>query len=278
MTCAAPRKLYEAYVFDLDGTVLLGEQLLPTVAETVARLRELGRRILFLTNNPSKSPGNYASALTAMGVPTEPKDVVTSALVLVDYLRSIMPGARLMIIGETALIQALEEGGFEIVSEARCTDALIASFDRTFNYAKLQGAFDAVRAGARFFATNGDRYRPTPTGGEPDAASVIAAIEASTGMSCEQVVGKPSILTSRYLLERLMLQPDRCLLVGDRLETDIAMALQAGMPAALVLTGATSKSDAALSPIKATYVVEQLRDLLPSDCNVRDEAATLDPV
>lgn len=262
MTGAAPRKLYEAYVFDLDGTVLLGERLLPTVADTIARLRELGRRIVFLTNNPTKSPTSYANALAAMGVPAAPKDVVTSALVLVDYLQGIMPGARLMVIGEAALIQALEEGGFEIVSEAKRTNALIASFDRTFNYAKLQGAFDAVRAGARFFATNGDRYRPTPEGGEPDAASVIAAIEASTAKSCEQIVGKPSALTSRFLLDRLALRPDQCLLVGDRLETDVAMGLQAGMSAALVLTGATSMADAALSPIKATYVIEQLHELL----------------
>ncbi len=254
----------EAYVFDLDGTVLLGEQLLPTVAETVARLREAGRRILFLTNNPTKSPANYASALTAMGVPTEADHVVTSALVLVDHLRGLMPGARLMVIGEAALIQALETAGFEIVTEARRTDALIASFDRTFDYAKLQGAFDAVRTGARFFATNGDRYRPTPEGGEPDAASVIAAIEACTSRKCEQIVGKPSALTSRYLLERLTLNPDQCLLVGDRLETDVAMALQAGMSAALVLTGATLMADAALSPIKPTYVVNRLSDLLPA--------------
>lgn len=264
MNDAAPRKLYEAYVFDLDGTVLLGEQLLPTVAETIARLRELGRRILFLTNNPTKSPGSYAGALAGMGVPAEPTDVVTSALVLVDYLRGVMPGARLMVIGEAALIEALHAGGFEIVADARRTDALIASFDRTFDYQKLQSAFNAVRAGARFFATNGDRYRPTPEGGEPDAASVIAAIEASTGVSCEQIVGKPSALTSGYLLDRLGLKPNRCLLVGDRLETDIAMALQAGMPAALILTGATSRADAALSPIKATYIIDQLRDLLPA--------------
>lgn len=258
-----PRKLYDAYVFDLDGTVVLGETLLPTVAETIAKLRALRRRTLFLTNNPTSGPADYARTLTALGVPSDPGDIVTSALVLVDHLRAILPAARLMVIGEAALIRVLEEGGFEIVADPRRTDVLIASFDRSFDYAKLQAAFDAVRAGARFFATNGDRYRPTPEGGQPDAAAVIAAIEASSGRRCEQIVGKPSALTSRFLLDRLALTPDRCLLVGDRLETDVAMALQAGMAAALVLTGATSRAEASASPIVPTYALDRLSDLLP---------------
>jgi HAD superfamily hydrolase (TIGR01450 family) len=256
-------QLYDAYVFDLDGTVVLGEALLPTVAETIGKLRALRRRTLFLTNNPTSAPADYSRTLTALGITTPAEDIVTSALVLVDHLRRTMPAARLMVIGEAALIRALEEGGFEIVTDPRRTDVLVASFDRTFDYAKLQGAFDAVRAGARFFATNGDRYRPTPEGGQPDAAAVIAAIEACSGKRCEQIVGKPSALTSRFLLDRLELPPDRCLLVGDRLETDVAMALQAGMAAALVLTGATTRAEAAASSIVPTYVLDRLIDLLP---------------
>jgi ribonucleotide monophosphatase NagD (HAD superfamily) len=106
------------------------------------------------------------------------------------------------------------------------------------------------RASSRPTATD---IGPRRKGGEPDAASVIAAIEASTSRGCEQIVGKPSALTSRYLLDRLTLRPDQCVLVGDRLEADVAMALQAGVSAALVLTGATSRADAALSPIKGSY-------------------------
>ncbi len=103
-----------------------------------------------------------------------------------------MPGARLLVIGEAPLRRALAAAGFEVTDEAARTDAVIASFDRTFAYPKLQVAFDAIRAGARFFATNGDRYCPVPGGGEPDAASVIAAVEACTGVPCEAIVGKPS--------------------------------------------------------------------------------------
>ena len=263
MPPGTPRHLYDAYVFDLDGTVLLGETLLPTAGETIGRLRALGKRTLFLTNNSTSSHANYAEALTAMGLPTPPSDVVNSTLVLIDHLATVAPGARLMVIGERPLVNALAAAGFVIVDDPRRTDVLVASFDRTFDYAKLQRAFDAVRAGARFFATNGDRYRPTPDGGQPDAASVIAAIEACTDVRCEAIVGKPSLVTSRYILDRLMMPPDRCLVVGDRLETDVKMALDAGMPAALALTGATSPAAALSSSILPTYMLQRLSDLLP---------------
>ncbi|MBS0548696.1 MAG: HAD-IIA family hydrolase [Proteobacteria bacterium] len=263
MSPGTPRQLYDAYVFDLDGTVLLGEALLPTVAETIARLRDLGRRTLFLTNNSTSSHIEYARALTALGVPTAPADVVNSTLVLIDHLKREMPAARLMVVGEPPLAGALAAAGFTLVADPRRTEALVVSFDRTFDYAKLQAAFDAVRAGARFFATNNDRYRPTPGGGQPDAAALIAAIEACTGVRCEAVVGKPSPLTGRYVLARVDAAPERCLLVGDRLETDIRMALDAGMRGALALTGATSRAAADVSPIRPTYVIDRLRDLLP---------------
>ena len=140
---------------------------------------------------------------------------------------------------------------------------VIASFDRTFTYAKLQIAFDAIRAGARFFATNADRYCPTPGGGEPDAAAIIAAIEACTNTKIEAVVGKPSRYMAEAILALLDMPPGRCLMTGDRLETDVQMGLDAGMAAALALTGATSEADLAASAIRPTYVIRQLAEILP---------------
>jgi NagD protein len=175
-----------------------------------------------------------------------------------------MPGARLLVLGEPPLVLALKAGGFEVVDEAAGTDAVIASFDRTFAYPKLQAAFDAIRAGARFFATNGDRFCPVPGGGEPDAASVIAAVEACTGVSCEAIVGKPSHHTSEAILAMLDLPPADCLMTGDRLETDVRMGLDAGMSAAIALTGATTAEMVAASAIRPTYVLDRLADLLPA--------------
>jgi NagD protein len=260
---ALPDRLYRGYVFDLDGTVYLGDALLPTAGETIARLRALGCRTIFLSNNPTHPPEDYAAKLTRLGLPTVVEDVLVSTQVLVSFLRERMPGARLFVIGEGPLVRALDAAGFEVVGDAARTDAVIASFDRTFAYPKLQVAFDAIRAGARFFATNGDRYCPVPGGGEPDAAAVIAAVEACTGVACEAIVGKPSRYTSDAVLAMLGLPPGECLMTGDRLETDVRMGLDAGMAAAITLTGATTADAVARSSIIPTFVVERLADLLP---------------
>ena len=139
---------------------------------------------------------------------------------------------------------------------------MIASFDRTFDYGKLQTAFDAIRAGARFVATNADRYCPVPGGGQPDAAAVIAAIEACTTTRVEVVVGKPSPIMVQAVAAIVRLPLERCLMTGDRLETDIAMGRAAGMATALVLTGATTRAALAMSEIQPDYVLETLGDLL----------------
>ena len=257
-----PDRLFDAYLFDLDGTVTLGDALLPTAGETITRLRAAGRRTLFLSNNPSRTAADYAARLTRLGLPTPAGDVVNSSLVMVDFLKRQMPGARLFVVGEASLCGELAAAGFELADEAAGVDAVIASFDRTFTYRKLQIAFDAIRGGARFFATNSDRYCPTPDGGQPDAAAMIAAIEAATNTQVEAVVGKPSPIMAEAALARLGLPPERCLMTGDRLETDVLFGLNVGMAAALTLTGATSEAEAAASSIRPTYMMRTLNELL----------------
>jgi len=258
---STPTHLYDAYIFDLDGTVYLGDTLLPTAEETIQQLRHLGKRTVFLSNNPTHSCTAYAAKLTRLGLPTLAEDVVNSSWVMVDFLRRQMPGARLFVVGEASLRQELQQAGFRLRNDAQ-VDAVIASFDRTFAYWKLQVAFDAIRGGARFFATNGDKYCPVPGGGEPDAAAMIAAIAACTGHEVEAIVGKPSHHMAEAVLHLLGLPPERCLMIGDRLETDVQMGLDAGMAAALTLTGATSAAMQSTSSIEPTYVLRQLSDLL----------------
>jgi NagD protein len=257
-----PARLYDAYIFDLDGTIYLGDKLLPTAGEVIARLRTLGRRTVFLSNKPTCTRQVYAEKLTRLGLPTSAADVINSSFVMVDFLHRHLPGARLFVVGEESLLEELRTAGFELIENAQEVDVVIASFDRTFTYRKLQIAFDAIRAGARFFATNADRYCPVPGGGEPDAAAMIAAIEACTGTQIEAVVGKPS----RYMVETILgiinLPPERCLITGDRLETDVQMGLQFGIDTALTLTGATDEATLADSSIHPTYVVNQLSELL----------------
>ena len=259
-----PDRWYDAYIFDLDGTCYLGDALLPTVAETITQLRARGKRTVFLSNNPTRPAEEYADKLTRLGLPTPPQDVVNSSLVMVDFLNRRMPGARLFVAGEASLCRELAAAGFALADDARDVAAVIASFDRTFDYRKLQIAFDAIRAGARFYATNADRFCPVPGGGgQPDAAAVIAAIEACTGVAVEVVVGKPSPHMAAAVLARMGLPPERCLMVGDRLETDVLLGLDAGMAAALVLTGATDEEAAASSSIRPTHILRALADLVP---------------
>lgn len=258
-----PDKLYDAYIFDLDGTIYLGDSLLPTSGETIGRLRELGRRTVFLSNNPTQSREVYAARLTNLGLPTPPEDVINSSMVMVDFLNRRMPGARVFVVGEEPLRRELVAGGFDVAEDARDVAAVIASFDRTFEYHKLQIAFDAIRAGARFFATNADRYCPVPGGGQPDAASMIAAIEACTSVAVEAIVGKPSRHMAETVLDRLQLAPQQCLMTGDRLETDVLLGLKAGMDTALVLTGATDETILEQSAVRPAYILRRLSELLP---------------
>jgi NagD protein len=258
-----PDRLYAGYAFDLDGTTYLGETLLPGVARTVATLRTAGRAVVFLSNNPLHSRQDYAAKLTRLGVPTGAEDVVNSSYVLVRHLLATAPSSRLFVIGEPSITRELGDAGLRLTERAGEVDIVIAAFDRTFDYRKLQIAFDAIRAGARFIATNRDAYCPTPDGGLPDCAAVIAAVEACTGHRVEEVVGKPSPIMGRVLVERLGTPPADSLMVGDRLETDVAMGRAAGMATAVVLTGVTTREAAAAADPPPDFVLERLDHLLP---------------
>jgi HAD superfamily hydrolase (TIGR01450 family) len=263
MNYPTPSRIYSGYIFDLDGTVYLGEALLPTAGETITALRRRGCRTVFISNNPTHTRQEYAAKLTRLGLPTSADDILNSSQVMVDFLTARMPGAHLFVVGEQPLCDDLRAAGFHLEEDPRQVQAVIASFDRTFTYRKLQIAFDAIRLGARFFATNPDRYCPVPGGGEPDCAAIIAAIEASTNVKVEAVVGKPSSYMIAAALNLMRLPSEDCLMTGDRLETDVRMGLDAGMSAALILTGATPESALAATAIQPTYILRSLKELIP---------------
>jgi phosphoglycolate/pyridoxal phosphate phosphatase family enzyme len=253
---------YDGYIFDLDGTIYLGDQLLPAAAELLATLRAEGRRIAFLSNNPTRTREQYVTKLRDLGLEAELSEVINSSHVMVEWLREHAPGATLFVCGETPLITELAAAGFPLSEQADRIDIVVASFDRSFTYHKLQVAFDAIRAGARLVATNPDRFCPVPGGGEPDAAAIIAAIEACTNTRCEVNVGKPSPIMARTVSALLQLPPERCVMVGDRLMTDIAMGAQAGMATLLVLTGDSTRADLPSAPHQPTYICATLAEVL----------------
>lgn len=269
MTRAVDVRAYAGYLFDLDGTVYLGEELLPGARELVEGLRAQGRETLFLSNNPTKDPTMYAEKLTRLGLPTDPDHVVNPTVTMPAWLLSQAPGARVFVIGEEPLVRAICEAGIELTDRPEEIDVVVASFDRTFDYAKLQTAFDALwqHRRARLVTTNPDAYCPMPGGrGQPDAAAIVAAIEASTGAHCEVNLGKPSAVMLQTAATALGLDPATCIMVGDRLHTDVAMAVDAGIDSALVLTGESTRDDVArLEPDRRpTYVLDRIDQLLPT--------------
>ena len=263
-----PDRLYDGYVFDLDGTVYLGDALLPGAAEAVEAVRALGRRTVFLSNNPTRDPQMYADKLAGLGIPTPLSDIVNPVVTVPRWLNERHPGAAVFAISEEPLKRALGAAGIRLTEDPEEIDVVLASFDRTFEYRKLQIAFDALwfHKRARLITSNPDRFCPMPGGrGEPDAASIVAAIEACTGVTCEANLGKPGAEMLETVLGMLGLSADRCVMIGDRISTDIAMAATGGMDSVLVLTGETTPEMAARLPHDGapTWILDRIDHLLP---------------
>ncbi|MFC2108163.1 HAD-IIA family hydrolase [Candidatus Bipolaricaulota bacterium] len=255
----------EGYLLDLDGTVYLGESLIEGAGRAIETLRTRGRKIAFLTNKPLHSRGDYAEKLTSLGVPASEEDVVTSSYVLARYLAENAPGARVFAIGEEPLLVELRDAGLVLTDAPEEIEYVVAAFDRTFDYRKLNIGFQALRRGARFIATNPDRTCPVEGGEIPDAAAVIASLEATSQRKVETVVGKPSRYMTQAGLERLGVPAERAAIVGDRLETDVAMGLNGGLVAILTLSGVTTREIFDASTIKPDYVIENLTELSALD-------------
>jgi phosphoglycolate/pyridoxal phosphate phosphatase family enzyme len=252
---------HRGWLFDLDGTVYLGEALIPGAAETIAALRADGRRVAFLSNKPLYTRVDYAEKLTRLGIPTTTEEVVNSSIVLARHLRRLDPGAALFVIGEAPLIGELRAHGFEVRDDADVRWVVIA-FDRTFDYGKLNTALQAVRRhDARLIATNPDRTCPVEGGEIPDCAGMIAAVEAVTGKKVEAIVGKPSPIILEVALEALGVAAGDCVIVGDRIETDIAMGKSLGLATVLVLTGVTRPGDPRIVELQPDLVVPSIRAL-----------------
>lgn len=264
-----PTTFAKAYVFDLDGTIYLGDHLLPGAKRMIEELRRRAIPVRFLSNNPTKDPEQYVAKLSGLGLETPLSDVCNTVVTTTRWLQDHHPGARVFAIAEEPLQRALRQAGFTLTDDPEQIDVVIASYDRGFDYRKLQIAFDALwfHKRARLIQTNPDRYCPFPGGrGEPDCAAITAAIEACTGVRCEVNLGKPSPIMLQETLHGLDLTPQDAVMVGDRLSTDIQMALDTGMGSACVLTGEASAQDiAGLDPERRpTWVLDRIDRLIPA--------------
>jgi HAD superfamily hydrolase (TIGR01450 family) len=249
---------YDVILLDLDGVLYRWPEPIPGSADTVAALRKAGKRIAFVTNNSSRTPAQVVERLASVGVDAAAEEVVSSALVTATILAERGIGSA-FVIGEEGLVAALTDAGIRVVDASEEVDAVVVGFDRGADYTTLKEASVLVQRGAALVASNADPSFPAP-GGEswPGAGALLAAIETTTGTRGE-VFGKPEA----PLFERALASAGggSALVVGDRLDTDIAGASRLGWDSALVLTGDARREDAESSSWKPTFVLDDLSGL-----------------
>jgi len=253
--------MFKGFIFDLDGTVYRSDQLIPGADVVIRLLRESGKKVVFLSNKPIQTREDYANKLTRLGIPTEPDAVINSTLIMTSYLKKNGPQAKLFVIGEAPFIEELKRAGFTITDEPKEIEYVVVAFDRTFDYRKLNIAYQAIKMGAHFVATNPDRTCPVEGGEVPDCAGMIAAIEAVTGKKVEVIVGKPFPIMIQKALEVMELKPADCILIGDRLETDIKMGRESGIATGIVLTGVTDEKTLKESSIHPDFIFQSIADV-----------------
>ena len=242
---------YDAILLDLDGVLYRWPEPIPGAADTVAALRGSGKRVAFVTNSASRTPQEVAERLASVGVRAEPREVVTSALATAAALgrRGVRSA---FVVGEEGLVVALRDEGIRVVDgPAEDVGVVVVAFDRGVTYAKLKDASVLVARGVPLIASNADASFPAPSGEAwPGAGALVAAIETTTGATAELVLALDAAGGGRPLV------------VGDRLDTDIAGAARLGWDSVLVLTGSTRRGDVGRADWKPTFVVDSVADLV----------------
>ena len=253
--------LPKAILFDLDGTLYLGERLIEGAAVSVERIRESGIRVAFLTNKPLDSPDSYATKLSRLGIPAETEDVMTSVSLTVSFLDQAGDIERVHVIGEDYLRTCIFAAGYAEATVPTETDMVVISLDREMDCSKIHFAYQAIVAGAQVVATNPDLLCPIEGGEIVDAGAWIAALEALLGREISDVMGKPSARCAEFALKHLDCSPDATLMVGDRMQTDIRMASTAGMRSALVLSGVTTGGALERFDYNPDFILDSVADL-----------------
>jgi 4-nitrophenyl phosphatase len=253
-------------VLDVDGTVLRGSALVAGAREGLDAVASAGARRLFVSNNPTKAPAAYAERLREAGVAADADAVVTSGTTTVAYLRDHHAGDRALVVGEDGLREQIRGAGLTATDPATATDGdnvdvVVASIDRDLSYDDLAAALWALQDGAALVGTDPDRTIPTEGRDLPGSGAVVGAVAHVADRTPDAVLGKPSETAQRIVRERLGLPPADCLVVGDRLDTDVALGARAGMETALVLTGVATREDAERADPEPDHVLESLGEL-----------------
>lgn len=255
---------FDAFLFDLDGVVWLEESVIEGAPETIAKLREAGKRVVFVTNNAARSARDFAAKLMKMRIPTPPGDVFTSAHACVEVLREIgLPrGSKVHVLGTDALLRVVSLAGYEATRETGDgVDALVAGWKPDLVYDDITRAADVGRSGVPFIAANRDATYPGDGRLLPGSGSILAAVETASGRKAS-LAGKPAPALFRMALARSGVPNDRALFVGDRSDSDVVGARAAQIPVVLVLTGVTRPEDVDTLPVSPDQVISSIGDLV----------------
>ncbi len=246
-------------LIDLDGVLYVGNAALPDARAFILWLRKRDITFRLVTNNATLTPEGYVKKLQAMDIEVREDEVFTSALATALFLRKQRGEQTAYVIGEEGLLTALSQAG--VVFNQDRPDWVIVGLDRQVTYDKLATAALALQRGSRFLATNPDRSLPGETGLLPGAGAIQAALTATTGLS-PKIIGKPEPLMLELATHQLGGSNADTAMLGDRLDTDIAAAVSAGVQSILVLTGVSSRDDVVSSPVKPEIIVDSLSDLM----------------
>jgi len=252
---------YDAFIFDLDGTIYKGEKLIPNADVTINKLKELKKEIIFVSNKTTGSISDYLKFLNNKGIKIKPEEIINSTIVIKNYLVENYPLKKFFALGEKSFINELNKAGLGYSDNPDTIDIVIVTLDRKLDYNKLETAAKALEKGARFFAANIDNTCPVEEGEVLDAGSTISALEKRTHKKLEKHFGKPSEFMIEEIKNRLNFDDNKILLIGDRLETDILMGNNLGIDTALVSTGVTNFPNGNEN-IQPTYYLHSVFDLI----------------
>ncbi len=252
---------YEAFIFDLDGTVYRGSQLIPDADTAINRLKELNKKMVFISNKTTGSVKDYYEFLSERGLKICENEIVNATIVIKKYLKNNYPGKTFYAIAEKIFIDEISDSGLNFSENPENIEIVIITLDRTLNYSKLEIAARALENGAKFFAANIDDTCPVDDGEVLDAGSTISALEKRTHSKLELHFGKPSEFMFEEIKNNLNSDLTKTLLIGDRLETDIALGAKFGIDTALVSTGVKhfQNNSNGYSP---TYHINSIADLI----------------
>lgn len=252
-------KSKKGFICDMDGVIYHGNKVLPGVVEFIQWLQESGKRFVFLTNSPEKTPHELSMKLGRMGLNVDADHFYTSAMATAAFLNSQKPGCTAYVIGEAALTKALYDQG--IYMNDVNPDYVVVGETRAYFFEKIEKAIELVNKGAKLIGTNPDITGPTERGVMPATGSLIAPIEIATGKKA-YFVGKPNPLMLRHGLKRLGLHSEEIAFVGDRMDTDIIAGIESNVDTVLVLSGVTAMADIDQFPYRPKYILSGVGELV----------------